>query len=136
MFLSCTVEALLLAARLGAPRGVHMTFTLDAPVGEITPALPWPKMSLPWLFGTGLAAFIGFAAGGYIDTELTISPRAPLLWVGGVIGAVLCGLGTGAVGYWMSVRRLRPRTLPTSGRLSAGPAEALGRQRGSKGRHP
>ena len=86
--LSCIVETSLIFARRATPRSAdHST------------AMPWPKMSLPWVAVTVVAAFFGFAAGGYAATEQSGDPNAPLLWIGGVLGAVAFGAVAAAVGH-------------------------------------
>lgn len=52
----------------------------------------WMRVPLPWVSATILVAFIGFAFGAYLATELQ-HPDDPLLWMGGVIGAVVLGSG-------------------------------------------
>jgi hypothetical protein len=98
IFLSCSVEALLIYSRgAGRRSAAH-------PVG-----MPWPKMSLPWVGVTVVAAFFGFAAGGYTATVQSGNPNAPLLWIGGVIGAVLFGAVAAGLGHAAGRRTARPR---------------------------
>ena len=52
----------------------------------------WMRVPLPWVSATILVTFIGFAFGAYLATELQ-HPDDPLLWMGGVIGAVVIGSG-------------------------------------------
>ena len=108
IFLSVAVEATLTIVRR------------TSPVPRLTAAtIPWPKMPLPWVGVTVVVAFIGFAFGGYIATEQT-NPSTPLLWIGGVIGAVVLGAGAAGVGYRIARRADRRSEEPMRGPGSVG----------------